>query len=344
MTASVGGEAKDKEKETTPVEDAKPGVGHHHHPWLSNLTKAKANVCCAHHGMMCNVRCVYSVCVAGPVSTDQVILATGGYDHTIKFWAAHTGVCTRTLQHPDSQVSQTCWETRDQMHTRDSNLTMAMMMLICSAPGEQSDNLRGRQHAGRGRLPAHPDVRPHLGRPQPRGQLRRHQQERDDGRVPGGRAVDVLRRRGLLRQDLGPEDAQPGVPADIPGQGLEWDGNRHSTMFFSFSRPTNPSTACVCIPTSRSSSSATRRASSTSGTSRTTSPSSSSPRPTSPSSHCQWTPRVSTSLPSTTRYGNSDGQIKPASIFSGYRVIAMSGPWQRAGPSNPRSCIQRIRS
>ena len=34
----------------------------------------------------------------------QVILATAGYDHTIKFWAADTGVCTRTLQHPDSQV------------------------------------------------------------------------------------------------------------------------------------------------------------------------------------------------------------------------------------------------
>ena len=41
---------------------------------------------------------------AGPVATDNVILATAGYDHTIKFWAAHTGVCTRTLQHPDSQV------------------------------------------------------------------------------------------------------------------------------------------------------------------------------------------------------------------------------------------------
>ena len=41
---------------------------------------------------------------AGPVATDEVILATAGYDHTIKFWAAHTGVCTRTLQHPDSQV------------------------------------------------------------------------------------------------------------------------------------------------------------------------------------------------------------------------------------------------
>ena len=41
---------------------------------------------------------------AGPAATDQVILATAGYDHTIKFWAAHTGVCTRTHQHPDSQV------------------------------------------------------------------------------------------------------------------------------------------------------------------------------------------------------------------------------------------------
>ena len=42
--------------------------------------------------------------VVGPVATDQVILATAGYDHAIKFWAAHTGVCTRTLQHDDSQV------------------------------------------------------------------------------------------------------------------------------------------------------------------------------------------------------------------------------------------------
>ena len=37
-------------------------------------------------------------------TTTQIILATAGYDHTIKFWAADTGVCTRTLQHPDSQV------------------------------------------------------------------------------------------------------------------------------------------------------------------------------------------------------------------------------------------------
>ena len=35
----------------------------------------------------------------------QVILATAGYDHTIKFWQAHTGKCVRTLQHADSQVN-----------------------------------------------------------------------------------------------------------------------------------------------------------------------------------------------------------------------------------------------
>ena len=36
---------------------------------------------------------------------DEVILATAGYDHTIKFWQAHTGQCIRTLQHADSQVN-----------------------------------------------------------------------------------------------------------------------------------------------------------------------------------------------------------------------------------------------
>jgi hypothetical protein len=35
-------------------------------------------------------------------NSDQVILVTGGYDHTIKMWQAHTGVCQRTAQHTDS--------------------------------------------------------------------------------------------------------------------------------------------------------------------------------------------------------------------------------------------------
>ena len=42
---------------------------------------------------------------AQATSGSNVILATGGYDHTIRFWHAHTGVCCRTVQHPDSQVN-----------------------------------------------------------------------------------------------------------------------------------------------------------------------------------------------------------------------------------------------
>ncbi|XP_076030597.1 MTOR associated protein, LST8 isoform X2 [Oratosquilla oratoria] len=37
--------------------------------------------------------------------TEQIILATGSYDHTIKLWQAHSGICQRTLQHPESQVN-----------------------------------------------------------------------------------------------------------------------------------------------------------------------------------------------------------------------------------------------
>ena len=35
----------------------------------------------------------------------SVILATAGYDHTVRFWEATTGKCYRELQHPDSQVN-----------------------------------------------------------------------------------------------------------------------------------------------------------------------------------------------------------------------------------------------
>lgn len=39
-------------------------------------------------------------------STMSVILCTAGYDHTIRFWEALTGLCQRTLQCPDSQVNR----------------------------------------------------------------------------------------------------------------------------------------------------------------------------------------------------------------------------------------------
>lgn len=35
----------------------------------------------------------------------SVILATGGYDHKIRFWEAPSGVCSRTLRFADSQVN-----------------------------------------------------------------------------------------------------------------------------------------------------------------------------------------------------------------------------------------------
>lgn len=33
---------------------------------------------------------------------NQIILATGGYDHTIKLWRAETKDCIKSMQHPDS--------------------------------------------------------------------------------------------------------------------------------------------------------------------------------------------------------------------------------------------------
>ena len=42
------------------------------------------------------------VCEGDGDDLEGVLLATGSYDHTIKFWQAYTGDCVRTLQHGDS--------------------------------------------------------------------------------------------------------------------------------------------------------------------------------------------------------------------------------------------------
>ncbi|XP_066153352.1 target of rapamycin complex subunit lst8 [Euwallacea fornicatus] len=36
---------------------------------------------------------------------DQIILATGGYDRTIKLWQTSSGICHRSVQHAESQVN-----------------------------------------------------------------------------------------------------------------------------------------------------------------------------------------------------------------------------------------------
>lgn len=35
-------------------------------------------------------------------------MCTAGYDHTIRFWEALSGICSRTIQHPESQVNRLC--------------------------------------------------------------------------------------------------------------------------------------------------------------------------------------------------------------------------------------------
>lgn len=44
--------------------------------------------------------------VPAPTDTLSVILVTAGYDHTIRFWEAWSGICSRTIQHSDSQVNR----------------------------------------------------------------------------------------------------------------------------------------------------------------------------------------------------------------------------------------------
>lgn len=39
------------------------------------------------------------------VGDERVILATGGYDHTIRFWCGYNGQCEETVSHPESQVN-----------------------------------------------------------------------------------------------------------------------------------------------------------------------------------------------------------------------------------------------
>ena len=36
------------------------------------------------------------------LSSNQVIFATAGYDHTIRFWEAHSGICYKVLTHNES--------------------------------------------------------------------------------------------------------------------------------------------------------------------------------------------------------------------------------------------------
>jgi G protein beta subunit-like protein len=50
-----------------------------------------------------------NVAAAGVNATlGDTILATAGYDHTIKLWQINSALCIKTFQHPDSQVNDLC--------------------------------------------------------------------------------------------------------------------------------------------------------------------------------------------------------------------------------------------
>ena len=67
--------------------------------------------------------------------TWQVVLATAGYDHTIRFWEATTGICYRTLQYSDSQarfLSVRCLHALiNRLHVQ-SHLIAILNKLLCA--------------------------------------------------------------------------------------------------------------------------------------------------------------------------------------------------------------------
>ena len=50
-----------------------------------------------------------------PPQSARVILATGGYDHTVRIWDASSGVCYKSFLHADKQVNSLC-VTSDKTH------------------------------------------------------------------------------------------------------------------------------------------------------------------------------------------------------------------------------------
>jgi G protein beta subunit-like protein len=46
----------------------------------------------------------------------SVILVTAGYDNTVRFWEALSGICSKTIKHPDS-VNERRVSLNDASHT-----------------------------------------------------------------------------------------------------------------------------------------------------------------------------------------------------------------------------------
>jgi len=65
----------------------------------------------------------------------SVILCTAGYDHTIRFWEALSGICSRTIPHPDSQVNRLCISPDKRYLAAAGHHTVKLYDIKSSNPG-----------------------------------------------------------------------------------------------------------------------------------------------------------------------------------------------------------------
>ncbi|RDI85227.1 hypothetical protein Vi05172_g4578 [Venturia inaequalis] len=65
----------------------------------------------------------------------KLIMVSAGYDHTIRFWEALSGICSRTIPHPDSQVNRLCISPDKRYLAAAGHHTIKLYDIKSSNPG-----------------------------------------------------------------------------------------------------------------------------------------------------------------------------------------------------------------
>ena len=73
----------------------------------------------------------------------SVILATAGYDHKIRFWEAPSGICSRIIKYPDSQVNRLQITPDKQFIAAAGNPHIRLYEIIHSSPVDTAGGLGG---------------------------------------------------------------------------------------------------------------------------------------------------------------------------------------------------------
>ncbi len=69
------------------------------------------------------------------MSANSVILVSGSYDHTIRFWEALSGICSKTIQYADSQVNRLCISPDKRFLAAGGHGTVKLYDINSSSPG-----------------------------------------------------------------------------------------------------------------------------------------------------------------------------------------------------------------